>query len=141
MNADKLINIAMNCHGNKDNTVLRLIDLITTMSQAGNYRVDKENAAILYIIASNEKLYNEYKDIMDLGNNEINIEKVDNNYYSSSEKALLRLGVNLFNGYTGRTAEESCDYCINNIMNKLDERNRIIAMNAIKIRYADLKGN
>ena len=137
MNADKLINIAMNCHGNKDNTVLRLVDLITTMSQAGNYRVDKENGAILYIIASNEKLYNEYKDIMDLANNEINIEKVDNNYYSSSEKALLRLGVNLFNGYTGRTEEESYDYSINNIMNKLDERNRIIAMNAIKIRYAD----
>ena len=129
MNADKLINIAMNCHGNKDNTVLRLVDLITTMSQ--------ENGAILYIIASNEKLYNEYKDIMDLANNEINIEKVDNNYYSSSEKALLRLGVNLFNGYTGRTEEESYDYSINNIMNKLDERNRIIAMNAIKIRYAD----
>ena len=137
MNADKLINIAMNCHGNKDNTVLRLVDLITTMSQEGNYRVDKENGALIYIIASNEKLYNEYKEIMDLGNNEINIEKVDNNYYSSSEKALLRLGVNLFNGYTGRTEEESCDYCINNIMNKLDERNRIIAMNAIKIRYAD----
>ena len=107
------------------------------MRQAGNYRVDKGSAAILYIIASNEKLYNEYKDIMDLANNEINIEKVDNNYYSSSEKALLRLGVNLFNGYTGRTEEESYDYSINNIMNKLDERNRIIAMNAIKIRYAD----
>ena len=137
MNADKLINIAMNCHGNKDNTVLRLVDLITTMGQAGNYRVDKENAALLYIIASNEKLYSEYKEIMDLGNNEINIEKVDNNYYSSSEKALLRLGVNLFNGYTGRTEEESYAYSINNIMNKLDERNRIIAMNAIKIRYAD----
>ena len=135
MNADKLINIAMNCHGNKDNTVLRLVDLLTTMSQEGNYKVDKENAAILYIIASNEKLYNEYKEIMDLGNNEINIDKVDNNYYSSSEKALLRLGVNLFNGYTGRTEEESNNYCINNIMNKLDERNRIIAMNAIKIRY------
>ena len=137
MNADKLINIAMNCHGNKDNTVLRLVDLITTMGQAGNYRVDKENAALLYIIASNEKLYSEYKEIMDLGNNEINIEKVDNNYYSSSEKALLRLGVNLFNGYTGRTEEESYAYSINNIMNKLDERNRIIAMNAIKIRYVD----
>lgn len=141
MNADKLINIAMNCHGNKDNTVLRLIDLITTMSQAGNYKVDKENGALIYIIASNEKLYNEYKEIMDLGNNEVNIEKVDNNYYSSSEKALLRLGVNLFNGYTGRTEEESKEFCINNIMNKLDERNRIIAMNAIKIRYAALKGN
>lgn len=137
MNADKLINIAMNCHGNNDNTVLRLVDLITTMSQAGNYIIDKENAAILYIIASNEKLYSEYKEIMDLGNNEINIDKVDNNYYSSSEKALLRLGVNLFNGYTGRTEEESNNYCINNIMNKLDERNRIIAINAIKIRYAD----
>lgn len=137
MNADKLINIAMNCHGNKDNTVLRLVDLLTTMSQVGNYKVDKENGALIYIIASNEKLYNEYKEIMDLGNNEINIEKVDNNYYSSSEKALLRLGVNLFNGYTGRTEEESNNYCINNIMNKLDERNRIIAINAIKIRYAD----
>ena len=137
MNEDKLINIAINCHGNGSNTVIRLVDLITTMSQAGNYRVDKENAAILYVIASNEKLYNEYRDIMDLGNNEINIEKVDNNYYSSSEKALLRLAVNLFNGYTGRTEEESKEFCINNIMNKLDERNRIIAMNAIKIRYVD----
>ena len=61
MNADKLINIAMNCHGNKDNTVLRLVDLITTMSQAGNYRVDKENGALIYIIASNEKLLDKDK--------------------------------------------------------------------------------
>lgn len=93
---------------------------------------DTERKSLLYILAGNRDLYQKRKQIYDSNNHCIvislktNKTKID---LSSGAKALIILGFNLFNSMN----ENECS--ISDIFKTLDEKNRIIALNAIRIRF------
>ncbi len=92
---------------------------------------DNERHALFYIIAGNDDLYRKRNSIYDFKDNSINPEcltdeKVD---FSTSSKALIRLGFNLYNNYKD-------DYISPmNIFYSLDEDNYNLAVNAIDVRF------
>lgn len=93
---------------------------------------DKERQSLFYILAGNRDLYEKKNGIYDTKNHCIIPSlskkglKVD---LSGGAKALVKLGFNLYNGM--KQKENSiCDIFWN-----LDEQNRILALNAIKIRF------
>ena len=93
---------------------------------------DRERKALFYIIAGNMDLYKQADKIYDFKEQQLNCIKdgqVDfsNIYTSSSSKALLRLGIQLYNSGDDITVSEAFKY--------LDADNAQIALNAIKIRY------
>ena len=93
---------------------------------------DKERISLFYILAGNCDLYQKKNGIYDVKNHCIipslskKGAKVD---LSGGAKALVKLGFNLYNGMKQRE-NSICDIFWN-----LDEQNRILALNAIKIRF------
>ena len=93
---------------------------------------DKERQSLFYILAGNSDLYQKKNGIYDTKNHRI-IPSLSNRDVkvdlSGGAKALVKLGFNLYNGM--KQKENSiCDIFWN-----LDEQNRILALNAIKIRF------
>ncbi|WIV11171.1 DUF6075 family protein [Proteiniborus sp. MB09-C3] len=95
------------------------------------YPKDSERHALFYIIAGNNDLYKKRNFIYDFKNNSINPEcltdeRVD---FSTSSKALIRLGFNLYNNFKD-------DYISPmNIFYCLDRENYSLATKAIDIRF------
>lgn len=93
---------------------------------------DKERISLFYILAGNSDLYQKKYGIYDVENHCIipclskKESKVD---LSGGAKALVKLGFDLYNGMKQRETS-ICDIFWN-----LDEQNRILALNAIKIRF------
>ena len=94
---------------------------------------DVERRTLFYIIAGNlddlykqvDKIYNFQKQqLCCIKDGQVNF---DNIYTSSSSKALLRLGIQLYNSGDDITVSEAFKY--------LDADNAQIALNAIKMRY------
>ncbi|UZT06175.1 DUF6075 family protein [Clostridium sp. LQ25] len=97
-----------------------------------NYE-DRERKALFYLVAGNLDLYKQLDKIYDFKNQQLCCLTEDgqldfsNIYTSSSSKALLRLGIQLYNSGDDITVSETFRY--------LDADTAQIALNAIKIRY------
>lgn len=92
---------------------------------------DIERESLFYIIAGNDDLYQKRNYLYDSRDHHIKQVfrcregSVD---LSGGAKALVRLGFNLYNGMNKGA-------CVSEIFDPLDEGNRILAWNAIKLRY------
>jgi len=90
---------------------------------------DKERTSLFLIISGNDDLYRKAEHIYDFKNHWIKDEcltssKVD---FSSGSKALIRLGFNLYNGYSPAD--------IRDIFSVLDQENIELALEAIEYRF------
>lgn len=91
---------------------------------------DIERKALFYIIAGNNDLFRKKNNIYNFMENSIYLNCINNSNIDlcSSSRALVRLGFNLYNGYTDEeTNPLSLLYC-------LDHTNYFIAENAINLR-------
>ncbi|SCG83673.1 hypothetical protein DW1_2107 [Proteiniborus sp. DW1] len=92
---------------------------------------DSERQALFYIIGGNDDLFKKRHFIYNFKDNSINPECLTNGEvdFSTSSKALIRLGFNLYNNYKD-------DYISPmNIFYSLDENNYNLAVNAIDVRF------
>ncbi|MFA9378827.1 MAG: DUF6075 family protein [Lachnotalea sp.] len=93
---------------------------------------DKERQSLFYILAGNGDLYQKRNAIYDNKNHciiprqSLKEVKID---LSGGAKALVKLGFNLYNGMD-QNESSVCD-----IFWSLDEQNRKLAINAIKLRF------
>lgn len=93
---------------------------------------DKERQSLFYILAGNSDLYQKKNGIYDMKTHCI-IPSLSNKGVkidlAGGSKALVKLGFNLYNGMKQK-GNGICDIFWN-----LDEQNRRLALNAIKIRF------
>ena len=91
---------------------------------------DVERASLFYIISGNDDLYRKRRFIYDPKDHSIkrclDNTKVD---FSSSMKALIKLGLNLYNGWSDEYTTPL------DLLGCLDNNNRKLARNAIQIRF------
>lgn len=92
---------------------------------------DSERHALFYIIAGNDDLYKKRNFIYDFKDNSINPECLTDGRagFSSSSKALIRLGFNLYNNYKDEYISPM------DIFYSLDDENYGLALKAIDIRF------
>ncbi|MGB8455106.1 MAG: DUF6075 family protein [Anaerocolumna sp.] len=111
-------------------TSIHKIQFHKLLEEDNTYPSDTERFALFYIIAGNSDLYRKRSYIYDFKTHGIKQclqnEGVD---FSSGMKSLIRLGFNLYNGYEDNSSSPA------SLFYNLDEDNRIIAMNAISIRF------
>ena len=100
------------------------------LEEDNTYPSDAERIALFYIISGNSDLYGKRSYIYDFKKRGIKKclqnEDVD---FSSSMKSLIRLGFNLYNGYTDNFTSPA------KLFYSLDEDNQRLALNAISIRF------
>lgn len=101
-----------------------------------NYVIDREVDSMLYIFSENDSLYQKVEQIVDFENRSIKPSILESSILSSSEKALIRLAFNLFNGYCNES--NSVYFTPSLIFWNLDSINTEIAINALRIRYQHL---
>lgn len=92
---------------------------------------DSERKSLLYLLSGNNDIFFKKKHIYNFSNNHpifngFNQSNVD---FCSSSKSLIRLALNLFNGYTDKYTDPL------NLLAFLDNNNYTLAINAIKIRF------
>ncbi|TYQ15354.1 UNVERIFIED_CONTAM: hypothetical protein Cloal_1797 [Acetivibrio alkalicellulosi] len=91
---------------------------------------DTERKALFYIISGNSDLFKKRCFIYDFFNNCIKPDLMNENVdFCSSSKSLIRLGFNLYNGYTDPYTSPL------NILGSLNHSNLLLASNAINIRF------
>lgn len=92
---------------------------------------DSERKSLLYLISGNNDIFVKKKHIYDFSNNHAIFKGFNqcNVDFCSSSKALIRLALNLFNGYTDKYTDPL------NLLAYLDNNNCTLAINAIKIRF------
>jgi hypothetical protein len=95
---------------------------------------DIERKALFYVLAGNSDLFSKKNCIYNFNNNSLifNTFKYTNVDFSSSSKALIRLSLNLFNGYSDEFTNPF------NLFFPLGNNNYILAINAIFIRFGNL---
>jgi len=100
------------------------------MAEDGTYPGDSERGSLFYIIAGNDDLYRKRRFIYDPREHVIRAclasAEVD---FSSSMRSLIRLGFNLYNGWSDEYTTPRL------LFNSLDDRNLLIAEKAIMIRF------
>ena len=91
---------------------------------------DVERASLFYIISGNDDLYRKRRFIYDPKDHSIKrcFDNTDVDF-SSSIKALVRLGFNLYNGWSDEYTTPM------DLLGYLDDNNRKLARNAIQIRF------
>lgn len=106
----------------------------TELIKKGSVFNDVERESLFYIISGNAELYKNVQKIYDFKEKQIRIEiGEDGEFYipnlpvSSSARALVYLGLQLFNGCTKQS--------VINTFSNLDTNNFNLAINAIKIRF------
>jgi hypothetical protein len=100
------------------------------LKEDNTYPSDTERIALFYIISGNNDLYRKRSYIYDFRNHGIKkCLQNDGVDFSSGMKSLIRLGFNLYNGYEDNSTSPA------SLFYSLDEDNRIIALNAISIRF------
>lgn len=103
---------------------------ITMMIEDDMFPGDVERASLFYIISGNEDLYRKRRYIYDSRKHCIRTcfdnTEVD---FSSGMKSLIRLGFNLYNGWTDRYTTPL------SLLGSLDNRNLQLAENAIMTRF------
>ncbi len=107
---------------------LRFMHLV---AEDGMHPKDVERQVLFYILSGNHDLYQKHHYIYDFSEHMISpecltVSEVD---FSTSSKALIRLGFNLYNGYTD-TGISPLD-----IYYSLDEANYILAQESMNIRF------
>jgi hypothetical protein len=92
---------------------------------------DVERTALYYIISGNKYLYTKRNCIYDFEKNISKFSGFDsiNTDFSTSSKALIRLAMNLFNGYKDNFSDPF------NLFGYLDIENYNLAINSVKIRF------
>ena len=94
------------------------------------HKGDMERASLFYIISGNDDLYRKRRFIYDPKDHSIkrclDNRKVD---FSSSMKALIRLGFNLYNGWSDKYTTPM------DLLGSLDNNKKKLARNAIQIRF------
>lgn len=92
---------------------------------------DVERKVLFYIISGNDDLFKKKSSVYDFDEGFINFDCLDSSTvdFCSSSKALIRLGFNLYNGYTDNYTNPL------DILGKLDFNNYLIANRAINIRF------
>ena len=90
--------------------------------------------ALLYVIAGNESLYSKRSSIYNFSENRLKLKFNDEGepdfsglYLSSSARALLNLGIQMYNNGSSQNVFETFCY--------LDEDNSKLAINCIKMRF------
>ncbi len=96
---------------------------------------DKERIALFYIIAGNNDLFSRKSIIYNFVDNNIKFYTFDclNEDFCYSSKALIRLGANLYNGYTDNYIDPL------NLLGYLDSKNYKLAINSIKLRFENIR--
>jgi len=91
---------------------------------------DSERASLFYIITGNDDLYRKRRFIYDCREHCIRVclENTDVDF-SSGMRSLIRLGFNLYNGWSDRYTTPIY------LLGSLDSRNLLVAKNAIMIRF------
>ncbi|MCT4618242.1 MAG: DUF6075 family protein [Marinisporobacter sp.] len=97
----------------------------------GTHHKDTERKTLFYIISGSDDLYSKRNHIYDFNNNWINIECLDSGTvdFSTSSKALIRLGFNLYNGYLDEHTSPR------ELLYSLDSKNYYLALNSCDIRF------
>jgi hypothetical protein len=100
-------------------------------TQAAIHSCDNERIALFYIISGNNDLFKKKYFIYDFNENTLKFfsfkqTKID---FCSSSKSLIRLALNLFNGYSDKYTNPL------NLLSQLTYDNYDLAINAIKIRF------
>lgn len=98
---------------------------------------DLERAALFYVIAGNDTLFSQRKNIYDFKDRAINVEIDENGnlfipgeaWHTSSTIALIRLAYNLFNSFKDERTNPM------DLLSSLDDDNFDLAINAITIRF------
>ncbi len=91
---------------------------------------DLERASLFYIIAGNDDLYTKRKFIYDCTEHAIRHCLEDSNVdFSSSMRSLIRLGFNLYNGWSDTYTTPLY------LLSRLDKHNLLLAENAMMIRF------
>ena len=113
---------------------IRLFKLIE-MSGLSLDRVNNKEVALFYILASSKDLFNQSNMIYDFKNNRLNLDFDDDGNtilghitLNPEEKILLDLVLQLYNN--------SNNLSIMDIFNKLSNENRLVALEAIKVRFS-----
>ncbi|MGV8147045.1 MAG: DUF6075 family protein [Alkaliphilus sp.] len=101
------------------------------IQEDNTYPKDIERQALFYILSGNSDLYTKKNHIYDFEDHSIKLDCLNNETvdFSSSSKALIRLGFNLYNGYT----DNHTSPC--NLFYSLDEDNYNLAINGTDIRF------
>lgn len=104
---------------------------LKTMIKADKtYIGDLEQLSLFYIISGNFDLYNKRKFIYNPKEHVINLDFEESSVdFSSSIKSLIKLGYNLYNGWSDNYTTPMDILCT------LDEDNLILANNAMNIRF------
>jgi len=89
---------------------------------------DTERTSLFFILSGNDDLYSKVNHIYNFDENSIRPECFSTVDLCSSSKALVRLGFNLFNGYTDDYTDVLSLFC------NLDSQNSKLAISAIMIR-------
>ena len=103
---------------------------INMMAEDNMYPDDSERASLFYIIAGNDDLYRKRRFIYDSCEHAIRtcLENTEVDF-SSGTRSLIRLGFNLYNGW-------SDDYTTPRfLLGNLDDRNLLLAEKAMGIRF------
>ena len=98
---------------------------------------DLERVALFYVIAGNDTLFSQRKNIYDFKDRAINIEIDENGktfihgeaWHTSGTLALIRLGYNLFNGFRDERTSPM------DLLSSLDDKSFDLAFNAMAIRF------
>lgn len=97
------------------------------LERSDAYPGDLEREALFFILAGNEDLYSKINSIYDFNENIIKVAVLDGNVdFPSSSRNLIKLAFNLYNGFEASVVE---------VFEGLDEDNKRLAVEAIKIRF------
>jgi len=88
---------------------------------------DIERISMFYLFSGHDELADKVYYFYDFEEKMIRSEGLNETRLSSSSKSLVKLGFNLYNNYKGQSIVE--------LFENLDEQNRILALNAIKMRF------
>lgn len=101
-----------------------------------NYRsLTNEEMPIIYILSQVPSLYNSRDRILNFEKQQIIPQSLDSGIWSSGERAMIKLGYNLFNNYKGECQEEGENYSPIGLFWALDKDNVNIALNALSLRF------
>ena len=97
---------------------------------------DSERISLFYIISGNDDLFNKKSIIYNFVDNNIKFYSFEyiNEDFCSSSKSLIRLGANLYNGYSDSYIDPL------NLLGYLDYNNYKLAINAIQLRFENRRG-
>ena len=101
------------------------------IKKANIHKDDIERKTLFYIISGNNDLSIKQDFIYDFNENFINLDTLNSKDidFCSSSKSLIRLGFNLYNGYSDDYTNPLC------LLQNLDSKNYILANNAINMRF------